>query len=264
MRQIIMTALRLLTTVTLLSLFPAAQIFAQTETPIRIGLGIDPPRKTLHVSPVYPAVAQAARVQGVVILEATIDRDGRVASARVLRSIPLLDQAAVDAVRQWQFLPTSLNGVPVPVIMTVRVNFTLTEDAAPSSPSSVPTITSPYPVGTPRAPQSPVELPKTPQSPMQPTRPSPVAIGDVDFMRSYQETIRTLQQEPDTDPELGQVLRNLQRMIEANGLNASLPTANRIRAVQRRYAPRAVHVPLIPHLGFALGAISDSRLHRTC
>ena len=59
------------------------------------------------------------------ILEATIGPDGRVQDVKVLRSIPLLDQAALDAVRQWVFTPTLLNGVPVPVIMTVTVQFTL-------------------------------------------------------------------------------------------------------------------------------------------
>ena len=52
-------------------------------------------------------------------------KEGRLKDAKVLRSIPLLDQAALDAVKQWQFTPTLLNGVPVPVIMTVTVNFTL-------------------------------------------------------------------------------------------------------------------------------------------
>jgi protein TonB len=64
-------------------------------------------------------------VEGIVIIEATIGADGQVINARILRSVPLLDQAAIDAVRQWQFTPTLLNGVPVPVIMTVTVNFTL-------------------------------------------------------------------------------------------------------------------------------------------
>ena len=73
----------------------------------------------------YPAIAQSARVQGVVIIEATIGPDGAVQDAKVLRSIPLLDAAALDAVKQWEFTPTLLNGVPVPVIMTVTVNFTL-------------------------------------------------------------------------------------------------------------------------------------------
>jgi protein TonB len=70
-------------------------------------------------------MAQSARVQGVVMLEATIGVEGRVQDVRVLRSIPLLDQAAIDAVKQWQYTPTTLNGVPVPVVMTVTVTFAL-------------------------------------------------------------------------------------------------------------------------------------------
>jgi len=93
--------------------------------PIRVGGNIKQPTKTKDVKPFYPPIAQSARVQGVVIIEATIGPDGRVKEAKVLRSIPLLDQAALDAVKQWQFTPTLLNGVPVPVIMTVTVNFTL-------------------------------------------------------------------------------------------------------------------------------------------
>jgi protein TonB len=93
--------------------------------PVRVGGGVRTPIKTRDVSPVYPALAQAARVQGIVIIEATIGADGRVINARILRSVQLLDQAALDAVRQWEFTPTLLNGVPVPVIMTVTVHFTL-------------------------------------------------------------------------------------------------------------------------------------------
>jgi protein TonB len=93
--------------------------------PLPVGGRIKEPTKIRHVPPVYPVMAQQARVEGIVIIEATIGTDGRVKEARVLRSKPLLDQAALDAVRQWQFTPTTLNGVPVPVIMTVTVNFTL-------------------------------------------------------------------------------------------------------------------------------------------
>ena len=93
--------------------------------PVRVGGNIKPPTKVKDVRPVYPAIAQSARVQGVVIVEATIGPDGRVTEAKVLRSIPLLDAAALDAVKQWQFTPTLLNGQAVPVIMTVTVNFTL-------------------------------------------------------------------------------------------------------------------------------------------
>jgi protein TonB len=91
--------------------------------PVRVGGNIQPPQKTRDVPPVYPAIAQSARVGGVAIIEAVIGSDGRVQEARVLRSIPLLDQAALDAVRQWEYTPTTLNGVAVPVIMTVTVNF---------------------------------------------------------------------------------------------------------------------------------------------
>jgi protein TonB len=83
------------------------------------------PTKLKDVPPVYPPIAQSARVQGVVIIEATIGGNGKVTNARVLRSIPLLDEAAIEAVRQWEFAPTLLNGVPIPVIMTVTVQFTL-------------------------------------------------------------------------------------------------------------------------------------------
>jgi protein TonB len=104
---------------------PSAPPPPPPAAPVRVGGNIKPPTKTRDVRPVYPPIAQSARVQGVVIIEATIGADGRVKDAKVLRSIPLLDQAAVDAVKQWVFTPTLLNGVPVPVIMTVTVNFTL-------------------------------------------------------------------------------------------------------------------------------------------
>ncbi|GMV20615.1 MAG: hypothetical protein AMXMBFR57_05640 [Acidimicrobiia bacterium] len=95
------------------------------DPPVRIGGQIKEPRKVKNVAPVYPAEAQSANVQGIVILEIHIDQDGRVTDARIVRPVALLDQAALDAVLQWEFEPTLLNGQPVPVIMTVTVNFTL-------------------------------------------------------------------------------------------------------------------------------------------
>ena len=95
------------------------------QTAIRLHSGIRAPEKIVHVAPLYPALARLTHKQGVVIIEATIDARGNVASTRVLRSIPLLDQAALDAVTQWKFSPTLLNGVAVPIIMTVTVNFEL-------------------------------------------------------------------------------------------------------------------------------------------
>ena len=90
---------------------------------VRVGGKISPPIKMNDVKPVYPAIAKNAGVTGVVIIEATVGADGKVIDAKVLRSVPLLDQAALDAVRQWEYSPTLLNGVPVPVVMTVTVNF---------------------------------------------------------------------------------------------------------------------------------------------
>ena len=96
-----------------------------TDRPIRLHSGIKAPLNVNHVAPIYPVIAQRARVEGTVILEATIDTQGTVVSAKVLRSIPLLDAAALEAVGQWRFTPALLNGVAVPVIMTVTVRFTL-------------------------------------------------------------------------------------------------------------------------------------------
>jgi protein TonB len=93
--------------------------------PIRPGGDIRPPAKTRHVAPIYPAIARQNGVQGTVMLEAVINEAGRVRDVRVLRSIPLLDAAAIEAVKQWQFTPTLLNGQPVPVLMTVTVAFQL-------------------------------------------------------------------------------------------------------------------------------------------
>lgn len=95
------------------------------QPPVRPGGIIRAPQKVHHVAPEYPSIARAARVSGIVILEALIREDGTVSEVKVLRSVPLLDAPAVDAVRQWRFTPTLLNGVPVQVIMTVTVSFTL-------------------------------------------------------------------------------------------------------------------------------------------
>ncbi len=81
------------------------------SAPVRVGGNIRPPTKVTDVRPIYPPEAQGAKVQGVVILEVVIDGAGDVRSARVLRSIPILDAAAVTAVEQWKFVPTLLNGV---------------------------------------------------------------------------------------------------------------------------------------------------------
>lgn len=92
--------------------------------PLRVGGQIKAPTKVKNVTPVYPAIARSARVAGAVTIEATIGSDGKVTDATVVRSVPMLDQAALDAVRQWEYTPTLLNGLPVPVLMSITINFT--------------------------------------------------------------------------------------------------------------------------------------------
>jgi TonB family protein len=91
---------------------------------VRVGGQLRPPVRIKDVAPVYPPLAVSARVQGDVVIEATIDEEGKVAEAHVVKSVPLLDQAALDAVRQWEYRPSLLNGVPTAVITVVTVRFT--------------------------------------------------------------------------------------------------------------------------------------------
>jgi TonB family protein len=104
---------------------PTAAGDTLSDGAVRIGGAVKPPPKLKDVRPLYPEDARDNRVQGVVIIEARIEGDGRVSATRLLRSIPMLDEAALDAVKQWEFQPTLLNGAPVPVVMTVTVQFTL-------------------------------------------------------------------------------------------------------------------------------------------
>lgn len=83
------------------------------------------PVKVRGVDPIYPPIAVSARREGTVVIEARIGEDGRVTNARVVRSIPLLNQAALDAVTQWEFAPTLISGQAVPVIASVAVSFDL-------------------------------------------------------------------------------------------------------------------------------------------
>ena len=94
------------------------------DPPIRrAGRDVTPPAKLSGNPPVYPEIAKRAHIEGDVVIECTIDPSGRVVNATVTKSVPLLDQAALDAVAQWRYRPTLVDGVPVPVLMTVTVRF---------------------------------------------------------------------------------------------------------------------------------------------
>lgn len=102
---------------------PPAPTGVNVVTPIRVGGSIQPPRKIHDARPVYPADANAAGLEGDIHIEAVITREGNVASARVVQGVPLLNAAALEAVRQWRYTPTTLNGVPTEASITVRVSF---------------------------------------------------------------------------------------------------------------------------------------------
>jgi len=93
--------------------------------PIRKGGDVIAANLIYQVKPVYPALGIKTRVQGVVVLEAVISKEGAISSLRVVSGHQLLTQAAIDAVKQWRYRPTLLNNEPVDVITTVTVTFTL-------------------------------------------------------------------------------------------------------------------------------------------
>lgn len=99
---------------------------AEPEGPIHVGGDVQPPVKIHAPEPHYTEIARKARIQGVVIVQAIIDKEGNVTNVKVLKGLPMgLDQAAVDAIKKWKFKPATLNGKPVAVYYNLTVNFTL-------------------------------------------------------------------------------------------------------------------------------------------
>ena len=114
---------------------PPSPAASGASAPVRVGGNVPAPTKIKDVKPVYPRDAIFAKIGGTVVLEAVVGKDGRVASVRVIRSLPGLDEAATDAVAQWVYTPTLIGGVPVEVLMTVTVSFEMTSPGAgPSAP----------------------------------------------------------------------------------------------------------------------------------
>ena len=93
------------------------------KTAVRVGGAVRAPRKIKDATPVYPAIAKSNRIGGTVQLELTIGPDGKVVATRVLKSVPVLNQAALDAAKQWEYAPTRVKGVAVPVIIDVAIDF---------------------------------------------------------------------------------------------------------------------------------------------
>lgn len=93
--------------------------------PLRVGGSLGPPRKIKDVRPQYPEIALLEHVRGAVVIDITIGTDGKVQEAKVVQSVPRLDQAALQAVRQWEYEPTRMNGVLVALMMTVIITFAI-------------------------------------------------------------------------------------------------------------------------------------------
>jgi protein TonB len=104
---------------------PPAPAPTPDRGPVRIGGQISAPELIHRVEPIYPEVAVFAKVTGTVILEAVVGEDGTVQSVKVLRPAKLLDQAAIDAVKQWRYKPLILNGVPASFVLTVVLTFSI-------------------------------------------------------------------------------------------------------------------------------------------
>lgn len=101
------------------------QAMGEYAGPVRAAGKIKPPKLIKEVEPIYPEIARKAKVEGVVILEVTTDTSGKVIDVKLLRSIPLLDQSAIEAVRQWIYEPVVVDGLPRGIIFTVPVRFNL-------------------------------------------------------------------------------------------------------------------------------------------
>ena len=105
---------------------PTAPAPEPPQEPIRIGGPIPAPAQTRRVEPIYPDIAVRAKLEGMVIIEAIVDTEGRPQSLNVLRSQgPLLDRAALDAVTQWRYEPLLYHGEAVPFVLTVTISFAL-------------------------------------------------------------------------------------------------------------------------------------------
>ena len=95
------------------------------RAPVRVGGSVAAPRPIVKPHPEYTAEAMRARIEGKVVIEALVDEQGRVADARVVTSLPMLDEVALAAAKQWEFTPALLNGEPVPVLVVIELAFNL-------------------------------------------------------------------------------------------------------------------------------------------
>ena len=109
----------------IISSTPVAVPKAATPTRVRVSQGVTQGLLTRRVNPTYPPLARQARIQGTVVLQAEISKNGDIENLRLVSGHPMLAPAAIDAVKQWKYRPYILNGEPVEVETQITVNFTL-------------------------------------------------------------------------------------------------------------------------------------------
>jgi protein TonB len=109
----------------IISSTPVAVPKVATPQRVRVSLGVSQGLLVKRVQPNYPPLARQARIQGQVLLQAEISKDGTIENLRLISGHPMLAPAAIEAVKQWRYRPYMLNGEPVAVETQVQVNFTL-------------------------------------------------------------------------------------------------------------------------------------------
>ena len=105
----------------------ATVVKSEPANKVSVSSGVMAGNLVVKTMPQYPAISKAARIQGTVVLQATISRTGSIENLRVISGPPMLQQAAIDAVRTWRYKPYVLNGEPVEVETTINVVFNLGE-----------------------------------------------------------------------------------------------------------------------------------------
>jgi protein TonB len=111
-----------------MSSVPTAVPKVATPQRVRVSQGVSQGLLMKKVTPQYPALAKQARIQGVVVLQALIGKDGSIQNLHVVSGHPMLTNAALEAVKEWKYKPYYLNGEPVEVETTINVNFSLSGD----------------------------------------------------------------------------------------------------------------------------------------
>lgn len=123
-----MTEKRFLTLIALLCLAVPALAQTQTDQPakplrVRISQGLANKNKIHNVQPKYPIEARENGIEGAVLLQATIDTEGKIIDLKIIRGHPILNKAAYDAVSQWRYKPYTINGQPVEVETSIKIEF---------------------------------------------------------------------------------------------------------------------------------------------